>query len=268
MRYREGAMRGFVDLHSHWVAAIDDGARDVEGSAALLRGLREIGFDTVVATPHMRPGMFDNTAADLRRAYDRTLAALASATDLPERHLSSEHFFDDIVFQRFIESFPVGAASGPNPRAPTDPAGGAVLPYPGGHAALVEFPTHAFPTRVAHRFFDLMRRQIRPVIAHPERYEPVWNDAAVLDPLLDGGAVLLLDVAALAGKYGRAPRLAAEKLVEAGYYQAACSDAHGVKDVKDVAEGIKRLFDQAGPEEARFLLADGPREILEGRVET
>jgi len=241
-------MRGFIDLHSHWVADIDDGVPDVEGSVALLRGLREVGFDTVVATPHMRPGMFDNTADDLRRAYERTIAGLAAATGLPERHLSSEHFFDDIVFTRFIE--------------------GAALPYPGGRAALVEFPTRLFPTHVAHRFFDMMRRRIRPVIAHPERYEPVWNDIEVLDPLLDGGAVLLLDVAALAGKYGRAPRKAAEKLVEAGYYQAACSDAHGVKDVKDVAEGIKRLFAQAGAEEATFLLSEGPREILDGRVST
>jgi protein-tyrosine phosphatase len=241
-------MRGFIDLHCHWVAGIDDGVPDVEGSLALLRGLGEIGFDTVVATPHMRPGMFDNTAADLRLAYDRTMAGLASASGLPQRHLSSEHFFDDIVFSRFLE--------------------GAALPYPGGHAALVEFPTRLFPAMVAHRFFDLMRRRLRPVIAHPERYEPVWSDHTVLDPLLDGGAVLLLDVAALAGKYGRAPRRAAEKMVEDGYYHAACSDAHGVKDVKDVAAGIKRLFDQAGAEEAGFLLVEGPRQILEGRVET
>jgi protein-tyrosine phosphatase len=246
MRYRRASMRGFIDLHSHWVAAIDDGVRDVEGSLALLRALGEVGFSTVVATPHMRPGMFDNTAADLRLAYDRTMAALAAANGLPERHLSSEHFFDDVVYQRFLE--------------------GDTLPYPGGHAALVEFPSRVFPTRIAHRFFDLMQRRIRPVIAHPERYEPVWSDPTVLDPLLDGGAVLLLDVAALAGKYGRAPRRAAEQLVEAGYYQAACSDAHGVKDVKEVAEGINRLFDQAGREEASFLLVDGPREILEGRV--
>jgi protein-tyrosine phosphatase len=244
-------MRGFVDLHSHWVAAIDDGVRDVEGSLALLRGLHEVGFDTVVATPHMRPGMFDNTAQALRAAYARTMAGLSTASGLPERHLSSEHFFDDVVFQRFL-----------------DPAGNAVLPYPGGHAALVEFPSRVFPTHVAHRFFDLMCRHLRPVLAHPERYEPVWADPTVLDPLIDGGAVLLLDVAALAGKYGRAPKKAAENLVEAGYYQAACSDAHGVKDVKDVAEGIKRLFELAGREEASFLLVDGPKEILEGRVES
>jgi protein-tyrosine phosphatase len=240
-------VRGFVDLHSHWVAAIDDGVRDVEGSLALIRALAEAGFDTIVATPHMRPGMFDNTADDLRGAYAATRAALAAAKGLPELHLASEHFFDDIVFQRIL--------------------GGAALPYPGGHAVLVEFPSLAFPLRVADRFFDLMRRRVRPVIAHPERYEPVWKDPAVLDPLLDGGAVLLLDVASLAGKYGRAPRKAAEQLVEAGYYQAACSDAHRAKDVKDVKDGIARLFDQAGDEEATFLLTGGPREILEGRVQ-
>jgi protein-tyrosine phosphatase len=240
-------MRGFVDLHSHWVAAIDDGAPDVDASLALIRALREAGFDTIVATPHMRPGMFDNTADDLRRAYAATRAALASATGLPELHLASEHFFDDIVFQRILA--------------------GAALPYPGGHAVLVEFPSLAFPLRVADRFFDLMRRRVRPVIAHPERYEPVWSDPSLLDPLLDGGAVLLLDVASLAGKYGRAPRKAAERLVEAGYYQAACSDAHRAKDVKDVKDGIARLFDQAGAEEATFLLTEGPREILEGRVQ-
>ena len=109
---------------------------------------------------------------------------------------------------------------------------------------------------------------MRPVLAHPERYEPVWKKIEVLEPLLDGGAVLMLDVAALAGKYGRAPRKAAEALLEAGFYQAACSDAHGVKDVVDVEKGIRALFDQAGDEEASFLLAGGPREILDGTVES
>lgn len=239
-------MRGFVDLHCHWVAAIDDGVRDVDGSLALLRGLREAGFDRVMATPHMRPGMFDNTAADLRRAFDATEKAIAGAAGLPDRALSSEHFLDDVVYRRLLD--------------------GEALLYPGGHAALVEFPTRAFPVNVANCFFELMRRGVRPVIAHPERYEPVWDDIGVLDRLLDGGAVLLLDVAALAGKYGRAPRRAAEALVDAGCYHAACSDAHGVRDVGEVRDGIKKLFDQAGPEEATFLLADGPKEILEGRV--
>ena len=108
-------MGGFVDLHCHWVAAIDDGARSFDDSVSLLRALRRAGFDTVCATPHMRPGMFDNDARSLAAAYAATTGAIAHAHELPEVLLSSEHFFDDVVFQRLCT--------------------GQGLPYPGGHAA-------------------------------------------------------------------------------------------------------------------------------------
>lgn len=240
-------MRGYIDLHCHWVAGIDDGAKTPAESVAMLTALRRAGFDVVVATPHMRPGMFDNTADDLRAAFAATRTALEGTPDLPELMLSSEHYFDDIVFTRLVE--------------------GAALPYPGGHSALIEFPNQMFPARVTHRFFDLRRRRIRPVLAHPERYEPVWKSIECLEPLLDGGCVLLLDVAALAGKYGRQPRRTAEELLEAGYYYAACSDAHKASDVEDVVKGIKRLRDSIGEEETTFMLTEGPKAILEGRVE-
>jgi protein-tyrosine phosphatase len=240
-------MAGYIDLHSHWIAGIDDGARTPEESYALLKALREAGFDVVVATPHMRPGMFDNTRTDLQAAFHKTRQALGAAKGLPELLLASEHFFDDIVFQRMMQ--------------------GSALPYPGDHAILVEFPPRLFPSQITHRFFDLRRKRLRPVLAHPERYEPVWRDRMVLDPLVEGGALLLLDVAALAGKYGRAPRNAAEDLLEDGYYYAACSDAHSANDVADVVKGIALLKDRVGREEAAFMLAGGPRAILDGCVE-
>lgn len=240
-------MHGYVDLHCHWVAGVDDGAKTVAESLALLTELRACGFDTVVATPHMRPGLFDNTKADLTQAFERTRGALVGTDGLPELWLASEHFFDDIVFQRLKS--------------------GDGLPYPGNHAALIEFSYTRFPAMVEHRFADLMRRGLRPVLAHPERYEPVWRDVSVLHALLDVGTLLLLDVAALAGKYGRSARHAAEKMLNEGFYYAACSDAHAARDVAAVAEGIERLGALAGRDEALFLLSGGPRAILAGTVE-
>jgi protein-tyrosine phosphatase len=239
-------VRGFVDLHCHWIAAIDDGAPTRDEGLAMLRALHGAGFDYVMATPHMRPALFDNQKADLQAAFDAM--ALASEPGLPKVGLSSEHYFDDIVFQRLMK--------------------GDALPYPGGKAVLVEFPNDAFPARVADRFFDLRMRKLRPVLAHPERYRPVWKDRTVLDPFLDSGVVLLLDVAALAGKYGRAPERAALELLEDGYYIAACSDAHRAKDVEDVARGIARLEKLVGREETEYLLRDGPLAILNGTLET
>ena len=240
-------MRGFVDLHCHWVAAIDDGAKTPDDGLAMLCALRAAGFDEVVATPHMRPGMFDNDRPGLERAFAAMQPILqGSAGKVPTVHLASEHFFDDVVFGRIVR--------------------GEALPYPGGKAVLVEVGQGAFPMRLQHRFFDVRRAGLTPVLAHPERYEPVWKDDACLEPLLDAGAHLLLDVCALVGKYGRAPQRAAEKLLEDEAYEAACSDAHKPRDVDDVVKAIARLEGLVGVEEAGRLLREGPRRILEGHA--
>jgi protein-tyrosine phosphatase len=239
-------VRGFVDLHCHWIAGIDDGARTADEGLAMLRGLHEAGFDVVVATPHMRPGMFDNDRPGLERAYAAMQPILTSAgSGLPTVHLASEHFFDDVVFGRLTR--------------------GEALPYPGGRSVLVEFGQGQFPMRAQHRFFDVRRAGLVPVLAHPERYDPVWKNDECLEPLLDAGAHLLLDVCALVGKYGRAPQRAAEKLLEEDAYEAACSDAHKPGDVDQVVRAIERLEKLVGAQEAKRLLADGPRDILGAR---
>jgi protein-tyrosine phosphatase len=235
-------VRGFVDLHCHWVAGIDDGARTPEEGLIMLRRLHEAGFSEVVATPHMRPGMFDNDRASIECAFAAMKPTLSAGGALPIVHLASEHFFDDVVFGRLLR--------------------GEALPY-AGKAVLVEFGK-AFPARAQHRFFDLRRAGLVPVLAHPERYESVWRDDACLDPLLDAGAHLLLDVCALVGKYGRAPQRAAEKLLEEDAYEAACSDAHKPGDVDGVVRAIERLGSLVGAAETQRLLADGPRSILRG----
>ncbi len=231
-----------VDLHCHWVARIDDGARTPEDGLAMLRGLRAAGFDTVVATPHMRPGMFDNDKNTLTAAFEKMRPHLEEATDLPHVHLASEHWFDDAVFERL--------------------RGGAGLPYPGGKAVLIELPPQSFPMNLQARFVDLKRKGLRVVLAHPERYQPVWKDDTCLDPLFDAGVLLLMDVCSLVGKYGRSARRAAEKLLAEQAYEAACSDAHRPEDAETVAQAIERLESLAGKDEAYRLLAVAPRAIL------
>jgi len=242
-------VRGFVDLHCHWIAEIDDGVRTPEAGVDLLRRLHRAGFDVVVATPHMRPGMFDNDKGMLERAFAKMCPHIVDVPDLPDVHLSSEHFFDDVVYNRLLR--------------------GTGLPYPdlapkksAKRGVLIEVSPQGFPAQFQHRLFDLARRGLRPVIAHPERYQPVWKDDACLDPLLDAGAVLLLDVCALVGKYGRAAERAAEKLLDEEAYEAACSDAHRPEDADVTAEAIEVLEERVGKEEAVRLLKDGPRGIL------
>lgn len=240
-------MSGYIDLHSHWIPGIDDGVASPEEGIALLRALSDAGFSQVIGTPHMRPGMFDNTKAQLVEAYELMMPHVGEAGLSVEVGISCEHFFDDIVFDRLMS--------------------GDAVPYPGNHAVLIEFAPDHLPAMLNERLFDLRRRGLRPVVAHPERYRASWKSLQVMEDLVDRGTVLLMDVGALDGKYGRAPRKAAERMLEAGLYYAACSDAHRAADVGSVANGIATLRKLVGEAECTFLLTEGPRRVLEGRVD-
>ncbi len=237
-------MPGFVDLHCHWIPGVDDGVDNLQAAVELLRGLRGLGFARVVATPHMRPGLFDNTRAGLLAAFERTCSALGAEQGLPELSLSSEHYFDDEVFGRLLS--------------------GEGLPYPGQRAVLLEFYQSQFPRSLDQLLGQLRVRGLLPVVAHPERYQPVWKNPEVLERLLDVGAIALLDIAALAGKYGRRPKRCAEELLERGCYQAACSDAHSPKDLGAVEKGMEIVQRRYGEEELEGLLHQGPLDILAG----
>ncbi len=240
-------MRGLVDLHCHYLPAIDDGVRTLADGVALLRGLASLGYETVVATPHIRTAMFENRKPGLEAAYARFSEDTDNVADLPGTGLGAEHFFDDVFWGLF--------------------SSGESVQYPGGHAALVELPEQAFPMRLGERFFEMRVRGVRPVLAHPERYAPLFKRSDPIDPLLDSGALPLLDLMSLVGRYGRRPRDAAERMLEEGVYAAACSDSHKPADVELVSEALERLVALVGEEEALELASEGPRAILEGRFE-
>ena len=237
-------MAGFVDLHCHWVVGVDDGAPTAEAAVAMLQGLGKLGFERVIATPHMRPALFDNQARDLRLGFERTNTMLEGVAALPERSLSCEHFFDEVVFRRLRS--------------------GEGLPYPGQAAVLLEFYESNFPASIDRLLSELRRDGLTPVIAHPERYQVLWEQPEILDRLLDLGAVALLDVAALVGKYGSRPRRCAELLLERGAYHAACSDAHRPEDIAQVGRAMRVVRERYGEAELQALFRDGPLEILAG----
>lgn len=243
----QGNAGGYVDLHSHYLPGVDDGVRTRDDGVALCRGLAELGFARVVATPHIRTAMFDNRRADLEQRFAQFAAGAAGEDGMPELGLGAEHFCDDV----FVELFARGQA----------------LPYPGGKAMLVELPSDSIPLVLEQQVFRMNVRGVRPVLAHPERYSPLFKRSDAIARVLELGALPLLDVMSLADKYGRSPRRAAERMLEEGVYYAACSDCHKPRDVPVVGEGIERLRELVGEAGADALLGERPRSILSGEVE-
>ncbi|MBI2893502.1 MAG: protein tyrosine phosphatase [Deltaproteobacteria bacterium] len=242
---REPGRAPYVDLHCHLLPGIDDGVSTLEEGVELARGLGRLGFGTVVATPHVRSGYWENTVESIGPA----LAALRGALDGddPEILFAAENFLDDRVWDLFKQ--------------------GGLIGYGEGRAALVEFPPQAIPIGARDRFFEMRIKGCRPVLAHPERYAEAWKGSEKIEPLADGGAIFLVDLPSLAGKFGRSPRRTAERLLDEGLARALCSDAHRPSDLRHVEDGMERARRLVGDEGLVELLASNPREVLAGRFE-
>jgi protein-tyrosine phosphatase len=238
---------GFIDLHCHPLPGLDDGCRTAEEGALVVSGLARLGFATVVATPHVRCPLWDNrpdTVAPARAALEAALGDLrARGEPVPEFHTAAEHLFDDMSWERLT--------------------GGAAMTYPGGRAALVEFPYDVLPAKVELRLWRLAKtHKITPVVAHPERCVTLTRDDERLLDLLGAGVKLQLDLMSLLGAYGTSAREAAERWLQAGRYAIAATDAHKPSDLARVGEAIDVLRARAGESAVRALLVEGPSRLV------
>ena len=97
---RDRVVLGPRDCHCHVIPGVDDGSRSTEESLAILRLLVAEGVRAVVATPHIRPGRFDNEPDDLRRRFDELQRERAARGLEVELLLGAEHWLDDALLER------------------------------------------------------------------------------------------------------------------------------------------------------------------------
>jgi protein-tyrosine phosphatase len=231
----------FVDLHSHVLFGIDDGAPDEIASRDLLTGLASVGFTEVCATPHQKAGQYLPDLALIRERY----ATVSAWSGIPRLHLAAENMWDDVFLSRW--------------QAGTIPA------YDDGPAFLFELRPSLLPAALPEHLFKMRLAGKVPVLAHPERYAPLWDDLPMVTKLR-AACAFVVDLGAIAGAHGRMEAKAARRYVEDGIAHAVASDAHVLGDVKLAAEGIAWIRKRCGERVVNRLLADGPRAILAGEL--
>jgi len=237
---------GFFDLHSHVLPGLDDGAPDGETSRAMMRGLAELGFDTVCATPHQRAGVFMPDEQSIASAHDD--AREVAGTFGLELRIAAENMWDDVFYRRYQDD------AVPGYRLRPDDAD--------ARAFLFELPLQpTLPVGLFDRLFDIQLSGRLPVLAHPERYAALWKDWDAVEKLARVCA-LVVDLGAVAGYHGRKQGKMARKLVKERVAHAVASDAHSVNDVRVAAEGIAWIRKKVGDAEVGRLLDDNPRRIF------
>jgi len=197
-------MSGFVDLHCHLLPGVDDGARTPEDALAMARALVAVGVSTVAVSPHARTG-----CAPAEVCVERLMAlrsALAEANVPLTLELGAENA---LVEDGFLETLGTPAAR----------------PIHRGPYVLVELPYTAPVPALPALVFQMMRRGVVPLFAHPERCLEFQRPGRAAE-VVALGARLQLDMGALSGRYGPVARRTARSLLDDALYAVAATDLH------------------------------------------
>lgn len=244
----ESAGPGMVDLHSHLIPGVDDGARTVEDVLEGIGRMVKVGVESVVTTPHLDgsvttdPGAFRARMAEIDEAWERVSEAVR------ER-------FPALRFERGHEVM----LDTPDPVL-TDPR----VRLAGTDFVLVEWPRLQVPPGSTRAVARLRSAEVRPIVAHPERYSGMGPDMDLAGEWRLEGALLQVNHGSLVGRYGPRARERALLLLQRGWVDLLSSDFHGRSHLKlHVREAREVLDEWEGGEQWRMLTSVNPARVLE-----
>lgn len=236
-----------IDLHSHLLPGIDDGAPDMETSLALARVAVRGGTTHLVCTPHIHPGRYENDAASIQPVLASFRAALEQA-QIP-LHVSSA------AEVRFGMELMVGVSQGTIPF---------LGEWQGKKVLLLEFPHGEVPFGADRLIGWLLQRNIIPMIAHPERNKGLMRTPSKLKPFLQQGCLLQVTASAVAGHFGPAAEALAHDLLDQGVVTILASDAHNLQHRPPLlSEGMQHAARIVGDAKAEALVMHTPWQIAQ-----
>lgn len=243
---RRKAPPELVDLHTHVIPRVDDGAPDMDSALDTLRSLYLDGVKTVVATPHLNASdTHGGRRANVDVAWPRLVRRAQAA--LPE--------------QKLYRGFEIQLDS-PDPDL-SDPA----LRLGGSRFALVEFRAFTIPVRSAEALGRIADGGYVPVLAHPERYSGYHTGFDVVSEWRAAGALLQVNGGSLLGEYGNGVRLIAQRFLADGLIDLIASDNHA-RPGRNLS--LRRVWDylvaRGLEEQAGLLLSTNPDLILEDQM--
>jgi protein-tyrosine phosphatase len=230
-----------VDLHTHVLPGLDDGARDLEEAVEIVRAMAQDGTRIVAGTPHVRDD-YPTTPDQMEAMLGLLRAAVAAAGIDIELHGGGEiaiSALDDLDADA-LARFGLGG----NPQL-----------------LLLEMPYYGWPLSLSHQCERLLRSGIVPVLAHPERNTAVTTHTGELAQLVRSGVVMQLTAAAIDGRLGRSAASRARLLLDLKLVHILSSDAHspGVREA-----GLSAAAAEVGGDLGHWLTSAAPAALLAG----
>jgi protein-tyrosine phosphatase len=211
-----------VDIHSHLIPGVDDGVQSFEESIALIRRFVALGYKKIVTTPHIMHDFYNNSESHLMQIHSDLIEQLRKKDIDITIALGAEYYLDEYLLERIED---------PKEKFLTF----------GNNYLLFETSFMNEPFYLKEFIFKAKSRGINPVLAHPERYQYLLSNDALIDDLINRELLLQLNINSLTGYYSKQVKTLAEKLIDSKKISFIGSDCHNAKhfDVLEIARTTK-----------------------------
>lgn len=200
----------YVDIHSHLLPGIDDGAQNFNDTLFLINKMKDLGFCQITTTPHIFSAVWDNSKTGILDLKNKTILDLKNnAINLP--FYAAAEYMMDSEFVNLLKSEKLLTLK--------------------DNFILVEMSYLNAPINLYEIIFDLQIAGYIPVLAHPERYSFYHNNFDEYHKLKKSGCLFQLNLLSTVGYYGDNEAKIADKLLEIGMVDFVGSDIHHEKHI-------------------------------------
>lgn len=206
-----------IDIHSHLLPGIDDGAQTLDDTLFLISELQKMGISKFITTPHIFSGFWDNNKAKIETLEAQTISDLKNNNINIPLQAASEYLLDD----HFVSLFQKGE----------------ILTLKDNYV-LVEMSYLNAPIQLYDIIFDLQVAGYKPVLAHPERYVFYHNNFNEYKKLKNAGCLFQLNLLSTVGYYGESVAEASKKLLNQGLFDFVGSDVHHRKHIESFSKKV------------------------------
>jgi protein-tyrosine phosphatase len=240
-----------IDIHSHILPGLDDGASTWEDSLQMARLAVEDGIRTMVASPHL----FKNRTVNLAETNHKD-EILNKITEFKQKLLTAAIDLEILPGCDFPLSFE---------SLQLLDKGQVLTINEGRRYLLLELPESSLPPATEEICFHLQSTGLTPIITHPERHFVFQEMPKKLARLLDLGCLTQITGASLIGGFGRQVARISREMMRKGYIHLLASDAHDTKRRPPLlGQALKEAASLVGKDRALAMVTVIPEKIIRG----
>jgi len=228
-----------VDIHSHIIPGIDDGAKNMEMTLEMLKNAEREGTTEIIATPHYLLEYGEATIKEVKNHVKKINELLEDEKIDVKIYSGQEVYFTEKIIEDYMN--------------------GEIGTLNDSRYMLIEFPMEKFNENIFDIIYELQVRDIIPIIAHPERYKPFMKTPALINDFINQGYLFQVNAGSIQGKFGENVRKTADIFLKNHIYNFMGSDAHNITNRNT---GLKDALDLLNKDMNRNIFEDSSKKVL------